>query len=136
MAENTYLNWVAENTKTQWWHDSAEANELQMGMQRGCIGVTTNPFLANVALAKNRQLWAPEIDAVLAQKLAPEVKAEALMKIVVTHTAEKMMPQFEASKGEAGLVCAQVNPLRAGDRDCMLAMARRYQNWAPNLAIK
>jgi transaldolase len=136
MSENTYLNWVSENTKTKWWHDSAEANELQLGIQRGCVGVTTNPFLANVALAKDRQIWSPAIEAVLAQKLAPEVKAEALMQIVVTRTAETMMSRFEASKGEEGLVCGQVNPLRAGDRDCMIAMARRYNKWAPNLAIK
>jgi transaldolase len=29
-----------------------------------------------------------------------------------------------------------VNPLRAGDRDCMLAMARRLHRWAPNIAVK
>jgi transaldolase len=136
MSTNTYLNWVSENTPTKWWHDSAEATELQTGLQRGCIGVTTNPFLANLALVKDRTIWAPAIDGVLAQKLAPELKAEALMQIVVTRTTEQLMPQFEATKGQNGLVCAQVNPLRAGDRDCMLAMARRYHKWAPNIAVK
>ena len=72
----------------------------------------------------------------LAQKLAPEVKAEALMQIAVLRTTEKLMPQFEASNGEEGLVCAQVNPVRAGDRECMLAMARRLHAWAPNIAVK
>jgi transaldolase len=33
-------------------------------------------------------------------------------------------------------VCAQVNPLRAGDRECMHAMARRLHGWAPNIAVK
>src|SRR5204863_4624059 len=36
----------------------------------------------------------------------------------------------------AGVVCAQVNPLRAGDRDCMYAMAKRFHAWAPNIAVK
>ena len=35
-----------------------------------------------------------------------------------------------------GYVCAQVNPTRAGDREYMLAMARRYSRWAPNIAVK
>ena len=35
-----------------------------------------------------------------------------------------------------GYVCAQVNPSRAGDRDCMAAMAKRFHNWAPNIAVK
>jgi len=33
-------------------------------------------------------------------------------------------------------VCAQVNPARAGDRDCMQSMARRLNSWAPNIAVK
>jgi transaldolase len=136
MANSTYLDWVLENTSTKWWHDSAEAAELQLGLQRGAIGVTTNPFLANLALVKDRELWASAIDAVLVQKLAPEWKAEALMQIAVTKTAEKLIPEFAASQGRSGFVCAQVNPLRAGDRDCMLAMARRLFQWAPNIAVK
>jgi transaldolase len=136
MGNQTYLDWVLENTATKWWHDSAEAGELQLGLARGAIGVTTNPFLANLALVKDRELWAPAIEAVLVQKLAPELKAEALMQIAVTRTAEKLIPEFAATRGQSGFVCAQVNPLHAGDRDCMLAMARRLHKWAPNIAVK
>ena len=32
---NTYLDWVIENTPTKWWHDSAEAGELDLGLERG-----------------------------------------------------------------------------------------------------
>lgn len=136
MANQTYLEWVLENTSTKWWHDSAEAAELQLGLERGAIGVTTNPFLSNLALVKDRELWASAIDAVLAQKLTPEAKAEALMQIAVTKTTEKLIPEFAASQGHSGFVCAQVNPLRAADRDCMLPMARRLFKWAPNIAVK
>jgi transaldolase len=136
MANNTYLDWVLTNTGTKWWHDSAEAGELHLGLQRGAIGVTTNPFLSNLALVKDRGLWASAIDAVLAQKLAQELKAEALMRIAVTRTAGELNPEFAATNGQSGFVCAQVNPLRAGDRDCMLAMARRFHRWAPNIAVK
>jgi transaldolase len=63
---------------------------------------------------------------VLARNLPAEAKAEALTRIAVTKTAEKL----------SGFVCAQVNPLRAGDRDCMMPMARRFHAWAPNIAVK
>jgi transaldolase len=132
----TYLDWVTGGTRTGWWHDSAEAAELDLGLQRGATGVTTNPFLANLALVKDRPLWASEIDAALAANLPAEQKAEALMRIAVTRTAAKLMPRFEATQGSSGLVCAQVNPLRAGDRECMLPMARRLHAWAPNIAVK
>src|SRR5947209_8451770 len=99
MSEDTYLSWVIRNTKTSWWHDSAEAAELARGLDRGCVGVTTNPFLSNIAVVKNRALWANHIDEVLGQKLQPEAKAEGLMRVAVTRAAEKLMPQYEASQG-------------------------------------
>jgi transaldolase len=132
----TYLDWVIENTPTKWWHDSAETAELELGLQRGAIGVTTNPFLANIAVNKNRALCGGAMDDVIARNLPGELKAEALMQIVVTRAAQKLMPVFEASRGQSGFVCAQVNPVRAGDRDCMYAMAKRFHAWSPNIAVK
>jgi len=135
-VNDTYLNWVIENTPTKWWHDSAAAAELDLGLERGAIGVTTNPFLSNVAVRSDRGLWASEIDAVLARNLPPEQKAEALMQIAVMKAVAKLTPEFESSKGQSGFVCSQVNPVRAGDRDCMYAMAKRFHAWAPNIAVK
>jgi transaldolase len=132
----TYLEWMIENTATKWWHDSAEAAELDLGLTRGAVGVTTNPFLANLALVKNRPLWASAIEEVLARKLPPEAKAEALMHIAVTRAAAKLEPHHQASGRQMGFTCAQVNPFRAGDRDFMLAMARRFHGWAPNISVK
>jgi transaldolase len=131
-----YLNWIIEHTDTQWWHDSAEASELELGLARGAVGVTTNPVLAAAALKKDRELWSDAIDRVLVRELPPEQQAEALMKVAVTKAAEKLMPQFSAGNGQVGVVCAQVNPIRAGDRDCMYPMARRFHTWAPNIAVK
>ena len=135
-VNSTYLNWVLENTRTRWWHDSAATAELDLGLQRGAIGATTNPFLSNIALRTDRELWASDINAVLARNLPAEQKAEALMQIPVTRTAARFRAEHERSGGQSGYVCAQVNPVRAGDRDCMLAMAKRFHAWAPNIAVK
>src|SRR5215467_6707111 len=124
LVSNTYLNWVIGNTRTKWWHDSAEAGELDLGLQRGAIGVTTNPFLSNLAVRADRELWRAEIDDVLARNLPAEPKAEALMRIAVTKTAARLLPEFEAGRGQSGFVCAQVNPSRAADRECMYPMAK------------
>ena len=87
---NTYLNWVLQNTPTRWWHDSAATAELDLGLERGAICVTTNPFLSNIALRTDRELWASEIDAILARNLPAEQKAEALMQIPVTRCADRL----------------------------------------------
>jgi transaldolase len=130
-----YLRWAISRTKTTWWHDSADPAELARGIERGAIGATTNPFLANLALSANKGLWAREIRNAVAQSREPENRAESLMHVVVTHAAGQLLPQYTPG-GLAGYVCAQVNPSRAGDRDTMLAMARRFSKWAPNIAVK
>jgi transaldolase len=136
MSAGTYLNWVIENTRTAWWHDSADPVELQLGLERGAIGVTTNPFLSSVALAKNRVAWATDVDSVLKKNPGAEEKAEELMRRVVTRAAAMYQPHYDKSYGRTGYVCAQVNPSRAGQREAMLAMARRFHTWAPNIAVK
>jgi transaldolase len=136
MSTGTYLEWVLANTRTEWWHDSADPTELRLGLTRGAVGVTTNPFLSSVTLARNRAAWAEAIEAVRASNLSGEQKAEALIRHVVTHAAALYLPHHQNSAGRMGYVCAQVNPSRAGDRDSMLAMARRYHSWAPNIAVK
>jgi transaldolase len=136
MQNGTYLKWVIDNTQMKWWHDSADPAELDLGLERGAVGVTTNPFLTNATLAKNKTVWRDHIAAVLAQKLPPEAKAEALMQGVVTAAAAKLLPEYKRSGGKMGFVCAQVNPLRAGERECMLPMAKRFHAWAPNIAVK
>jgi transaldolase len=136
MTTGTYLEWVLANTKTEWWHDSADPAELQLGLTRGAVGVTTNPFLSSVTLAKSRAAWTQAIEDVRAANLSGEQKAEALIRHIVTHAASLFLPHHQRSAGRTGYVCAQVNPSRAGDRDSMLAMARRYHTWAPNIAVK
>ena len=136
MKQTTYLQWAIENTKTAWWHDSAEPGELKLGMRRGAVGATTNPFLSNLALSVNRDAWAEEIDRALSENTEPERKAENLMSIAITHAAHQLKGQYEKSEGRMGYVCAQVNPARAADRECMLSMARRFHTWAPNIAVK
>jgi transaldolase len=131
-----YLRWLIDKTKTTWWHDSADPAELMLGIRRGAIGATTNPFLASVALSANKTVWAAEIQSVLSQNPEPEKRAEGLMHIVVMHVVEQLLPQYEKTGGATGYVCAQVNPNRAGDRETMLAMARRFSQWAPNIAVK
>jgi transaldolase len=131
-----YLRWVVEHTPTVWWNDSVEAGELARGIERGAVGATSNPFLSHVALSRNREAWAGEIDGVLARKLAAEEQVEALMRIAITHAAEQLHAEYERSEKQMGYVCAQVNPARAGDRDIMLPMARRFSQWAPNIAVK
>jgi transaldolase len=136
MNQTGYLTWAINNTRTVWWHDSVEQAELEFGLQKGAIGVTSNPFLSYAALSKNKDAWAKEIQQVLSEKPEPEKKAEDLMRIAITHAAGLLEPEYRKHEGRMGYVCAQVNPARAAERKTMLEMAKRLHTWAPNIAVK
>lgn len=135
MTQTSYLQWLSQATPTAWWHDSADPDELACGLAHGAVGVTTNPFLSNVALRGRPAYWAQKAGTLPAD-LTAEARAEAWMKVVVSHAADALLPTFTHTAGRQGYVCAQVNPALAGNREAMLAMARRLTAWAPNIAVK
>ena len=120
MKKMGYLQWALENTNTVWWHDSAEPSELERGIRRGAIGATTNPFLANLALSRNKNAWADEIDNVLSEHLEPERKAEQLMSIAITRAAHQLEPQYEKKRRPNGL-CLRPGQSRSRGRKRMYA---------------
>ncbi|MGC9349744.1 MAG: transaldolase family protein [Anaerolineae bacterium] len=135
MTEDTYFHWLVNETPTEWWHDSGDLGELEAAMAYAASGVTMNPILAHQALQAAPEYWRERIGA-LPPDLDPVEKAQKLTHAVVTAAAEKLAPQHRASNGATGYVCAQVNPQDAGDRESMLAMARKFHAWAPNIAVK
>lgn len=135
MQEDSYLNWLSKNTKTSWWHDSADPAELTHGLEHGATGVTINPVLIATTLLANKD-WLPRIKNVLVPDVEPEQRAEVLTQLVVNQAASQLEPQHKQTDGRQGYVCAQVNPARAGDRAPMRSMAKRFHAWAPNIAVK
>jgi len=128
----SYLQWLATETATAWWHDSGDPEELQESLVQGASGVTTNPVLVYRALATDRgSRWAKP-----PQRFSPRERAEALTRLVVTDAAQKLFPTYERTGGCQGYVCAQVDPAKAGSRGAMFSMARRFHQWAPNVAVK
>lgn len=136
MKQESYLQWLLQNTKTTWWHDSADPDELNRGLTHGATGVTTNPVLSHRALCNNRDVWAEKLTDILSGDLKPEQIAEELTGVVVRDAAEMLKGEYERSRAHLGYVCAQVNPARASDRTAMISMAKRFHSWSPNIAVK
>ncbi|MHB9034491.1 MAG: transaldolase family protein [Anaerolineae bacterium] len=134
MSGTTYFDWLVKETPTKWWHDSADPAELSKALTMGISGVTTNPVLTNRAIRSNPGHW----DTAGATKgiTDPEERAQVLYELVARETAGRLEPIYRTSGGNDGYVCAQVNPSRAGERERMLVMARRFHNFAPNIAVK
>ena len=125
MVEQSYLQWLSTETATRWWHDSADLDELHTALENSAVGVTTNPVLVATVLHSQPQKWAPVVQT-LSADLSPSQRTEELMKVVTQGVAQMLQPEYEASNGKSGFVCAQVQPAKAADRDTMLDMARRF----------
>lgn len=130
-----YLEWLASETQTIWWHDSANQKEQERAFDWGAVGMTTNPFLVNQTLASRPEDWQEQL-ASLDPSLKGEEKVLALTKAVTGQYATSFLPLYKKGEEGKGYVCAQTNPNRCGHAASMLTLAERYASWYPNLVIK
>lgn len=135
MKKNQYLQWLAQSTLSEWWHDSAVPVELDFAMGSGAVGLTSNPFLIQSTLNTYPELWQDVLTQV-PTSLSTDERAEQLLSLTVAKLASALKPIYDKTNGKQGYACAQVNPSNQGDADAMLAQARRYQKIAPNISIK
>ena len=135
MAAANYLEWMSGETPTTWWHDSGDPNELAQAKAWGARGVTTNPVLAFTAMRGNQDFWRDKLEAI-GSSLPAQERAERLMSMVVRNAASAFEPMYRETDRRQGYVCAQVNPAFCALQEPMLAMARRFSSWAPNISVK
>lgn len=135
MKEYKFLRWLAENTESSWWHDSADPQELNEAIRNGAVGVTTNPFLIRSTLNQSREKW-QKVYQNCPPELVGDERKETLLRLTVAELAKQLMPIYEQTDGKQGYACAQVNPSKQGDADAMLQQARRYAKLASNISVK
>jgi transaldolase len=134
MTENKYLRWLAGETPTLYWHDSAVISELDEAIGNGAVGVTTNPFLVNATLRAQPDFWRAQ--GITTQNLPEgDARAEHLIGQVAGFVARKVAPFRSAGYGH-GYCCAQLNPNRPCHTAVMNEMADRYASFADNIVIK
>lgn len=130
-----YLQWLTTQTPTKFWHDSAIPSEIDMAIENGALGVTTNPVLTYKTLQAVPEFWQPLVDKI-SKDLTPSERAEELLKIVAIHAAKKFYSVFEKTKGQHGYALGQLDPSICMDTDKMIAQGLRYASWADNISIK
>lgn len=130
-----YLEWLAQDTPTKWWHDSAIPAEIDAAIANGALGVTTNPVLTYRSLQAVPDFWKPEVDRIPGD-LAPELRAEELLRIIALYAASRFKGIHARTEGRHGYALGQLNPSICCSSEKMLAQALRYASWGENIAIK
>jgi transaldolase len=136
MSLQSYLQWISGSTATNWWCDSGTLAEIDLALQHGAVGITTNPPLSATAISLKPEEWQTQIRAILQSANDSSTKAEELVHLIVTEGARRLNSLFARTSGKLGYICAQVDPTKAGNREDMLAMGRRFSTWAPNISVK
>lgn len=130
-----YLSWLAGETETKWWHDSAIPEEIDAGIAMGALGITTNPVLTYKTLQACPEFWQPMVSRI-DESLEPPMRAEALLQIVASYAASKVYGIYQSTGGDHGYAFGQLNPALAGNKHEMLAQGMRVASWAENIAVK
>jgi transaldolase len=130
-----YLEWLAQDTPTRWWHDSAIPSEIDAAIANGALGVTTNPVLTYKSLQAVPDFWKPQVDEIPGD-LAPALRAEELLRIVASHAASRLEDIHERTEGRHGYALGQLDPSICSDSGRMLEQALRYVAWGENIAVK
>jgi transaldolase len=124
------------------WYDNIrraliDSGELQELLDRGVMGVTSNPSIFEKAIAGSA-----DYDAAI-QRLAAEDKSadgiyEALALEDIQRTADLLRPAFDRTRGRDGYVSLEVSPTLAHDTGGTVVEARRLYGALdrPNVMIK
>lgn len=134
-AKDNYLCWLDEDAGMKWWHDSADLNEILTAMDNRACGVTTNPVLVYQALNsyhKNREFPPSKTEGEVQSVKSTELS----IKSVISRITRILDPVYKRTEGAHGYVCAQVDPHLSTNAEKMFEMAKRFQSWAPNIAVK
>ena len=120
------------------WNDSCAEHELRDAVDIGAVGATSNPVIVAAAVEQDRTRYLPVIDALVrAHRTATEDElAWMLIGVLVREGAAVLHPQFVASEGRCGVLCAQVCAKLWRDTERMVAHGLELAALAPNVAIK
>ena len=117
--------------------DLIASGGLKGWIDKGVVGVTTNPSIFENAIAKTQ-----DYDSEIA-KLAKEGKTSAEIYEILTlqevgAAADILRPVYDSTNGKDGYVSLEVNPLIASDKDTTISEAKRLFALLnrPNVMIK
>jgi len=134
MKDKNYLQWLAEDTDTIWWHDSADKQLMQAAIENGAVGMTTNPFLMASALYADRTGWADITSGI--ELFSGNAKAFELEERVGGYYCRVLEDEWKKGVEGNGGVCAQTNPCIPGNAKLMIEQMKKLAGIAPNIFIK
>jgi len=136
MRENTFLQWMTENTQTRWCNDSALPADYGDAVRYGAIGCTTNPPLTYEAISTHPERYGAMVAEIKQRIPLAADRVVEYLGVVVRDVALAFSGIYRESGGKVGFVRSQVEPKRSADAQAMLEMGKRIASFGENVMVK
>ena len=129
LGQSAWLDYISR--------DLIASGGLAEWIEKGVVGVTTNPSIFENAIAKTSD-YDKEIASLAAKGQSASDIYETLTLQEVGAAADIMRPVYDKTKGVDGYVSLEVNPLLASDKETTISEAKRLFGILnrPNVMIK
>jgi transaldolase len=136
--ETNYISSVMRQTPTRVWVNNPVEAEVERGIEMRVVGATTNPTYVMKLHKKDevRPVVESEIRALLATEADDQRLIARLEMRMVGRIAKMLLPVYEETHGERGLVAIQGNPFHDNDADYMVQEALQFFTVSPNIIVK
>lgn len=123
---------------TDIWMDSCGEEELNYGLERGCVGATSNPIIVGSVIKNELNIWEPRIKEMI--KEMPDATEDdlawALIDEIGALRSQKLLPIFEQYKGKKGRLSIQTNAKYYRNVDKMVEQALHLNSLGKNMMVK
>ncbi len=138
MTFKSPLHQMAMTTATDFWNDSCSVAELTYAIEHGAVGATSNPTIVLAVLKQEMPLWSARIHQIIAENptWSEDTIAWQVIEEVAVHGSRLLLPLYESTDGEKGLLSIQTNPVNYRNVEALIAQALHFSTLAPNLQIK
>ena len=132
------LKYVADNSQTVLWNDSADPKELSDAISWGAVGATCNPIIALTALKADQDFWSQQIKHYAAHHptATDDVIGWEMVKELSISAARLLEPSFSRYNGRNGRLSIQTDPRLHRDAQALADQALEFSKLAQNIIVK
>jgi len=131
-----YFARLIESTSSRVWVNNPTLEEVDLALQQGAVGCTTNPAYGGGLLKRAPGDIQPIIAAVVREIGDDELAVEETQRRLVARALPRFRPIFDQSDGQLGFVSLQGPPEADTESGPILASAERARSLGPNCVPK
>jgi len=135
MSEH-YFERVREATGSRFWVNNPTIEEMDLALEHGAMGCTTNPGYGGNLVKRAPAEVLPIVRECLPLSDDDEVVADLVQRRLVARICEKFLPLYERTSGHEGFVSIQGAPEADIDADVILEEGRVARTIAANATPK